>query len=156
MVGHQHGRAPFLVPATAQRRQGRGGFQHPLRRHPSKQAHHLGRDGFPLGFEPAGAGPHLLGAGIAIVRRPALDDIHDVHRAAIQPQRGQHPIQQLPRATDERLALRVLVAARRLADEQDVRMRIADAEHHLVPGARQLAGGAVRGLPGQFIQINGR
>ena len=60
---------------------------------------------------------HLVGLRVAVARRPALDDVGDVDLVARQADRLDDPGQQLPGAADERLALPVLVLARRLADE---------------------------------------
>jgi hypothetical protein len=52
--------------------------------------------------------------------------------------------QQLPGAAHERKPLFVLVGARRFADEHQVSLRAADAEHDLLPSERvQLAARAV-------------
>ena len=83
--------------------------------------------------------------GIAIARRAALDDVGDVHVLARQADRLDDLGQQLAGAADERLALLVLVRARRLADEHQVGVRVADAEHDLLAAQRvQLAARARR------------
>src|SRR6185503_173281 len=82
--------------------------------------------------------------GIAVLRRPALDHVGDVDVVARQADRLDDFRQQLPGAADERNALDVLVAARRLADEHQVGVRVADAEHDLRASERvQLAARAV-------------
>ena len=91
---------------------------------------------------------HFVGLGIAVARRPALDHVGDVDVFALQPDRLDDLRQQLPRAADERLALDVFVGARRLADEHQVGVRIADAEDDLLASERvQLAAGARRRGP---------
>ncbi len=87
---------------------------------------------------------HFVGLGIAVARRPALDDVRDVDVGALEADRLDDLRQQLPGASDERLALEVLVGARRLADEHELRVRVADAEHDLPPAKLvQLAARAV-------------
>ena len=69
------------------------------------------------------AGRDLVRLGIAVARRPALDHVGDVDLVAVKPDRLDDLRQQLPGAADERDALDVLVGARRLADEHQVRRR---------------------------------
>ena len=61
--------------------------------------------------------------GVAIARRPALDHVRDVHIRPRQADRFDDLGEQLPRASDERLALDVFIRARRLADEHEPRLR---------------------------------
>ena len=74
----------------------------------------------------------LVRLGIAVARRTALDHVGDVDLVARQVHRLDHLRQQLARAADERDPLDVLVGARRLADEHQIGVRIADAEHDLL------------------------
>ena len=78
-----------------------------------------------------------LGLRIAIVRRPALQNVRDVDLGARQSDRAQHRVQELPRAADERLALPILVGAGRLADHEQARVAPADAEHRLRAASMQ-------------------
>ena len=55
---------------------------------------------------------HLVGLGLAVLGRAALDDVADVDVVALEAHRGDHPVEQLPGLADERQALRVLVGAR--------------------------------------------
>ena len=62
----------------------------------------------------------------------------------MQPDRLDHLRQQLAGAADERDALDVFVRAGRLADEHQIGVGVADAEHDLLPAERvQLAARAV-------------
>ena len=74
----------------------------------------------------------FVGLGIAIAGRPALDHVGDVDLVTLEVYRLNHLRQQLPRAADKRDPLDVLVGARRLAHEHQIRIRIANAEHDLV------------------------
>ena len=56
-----------------------------------------------------------------------------------QADRLEHRVEQLTGAADERLALAILVRARRLADHHPLRVAIADAEHALGPRLVQRA-----------------
>ena len=86
----------------------------------------------------------LIRFRVAIVRRPALDDVGDVDVGARQADGFDDLGEQLPGAADERLALHVFVGARRLADEHQVGRRVAGPEHDLRAAERvQLAAAAV-------------
>ncbi len=61
----------------------------------------------------------------------------------IEPDRAQHEIEQLARRADERLALPILLGPRRLADDHQVGLPVADAEHRLGAGLAQRAAAAV-------------
>jgi hypothetical protein len=92
-----------------------------------------------LPLEEGAALGRFLGRRIAILRRAALEDVHDIDVAAL-PAAGFDDLgQELTRAADEGLALAVFVRARRFAEEDDPRPRIADAEDGLLAGGRQLA-----------------
>ena len=80
---------------------------------------------------------HLVGLGLAVVRRAALDDVADVDLVARVAHRGDHLVEQLAGLADERLALRVLVGARALADEAELGERVAAREHGLASASRQ-------------------
>ena len=73
-----------------------------------------------------------------VFRRAALHDVSDVHLFAAQSHGGNHIVEQLARLADERLSRAVLVGARRLAEEEDARLRVAHAEHRLRPRRREL------------------
>ena len=59
----------------------------------------------------------LLRRRSAIAGRPPGHDVGDVDLAAVEPDGGEHQVEQFARAADERQALDVLVAAGRFADE---------------------------------------
>ena len=86
---------------------------------------------------------HLVGLGIAVARRPALEHVGDVDvLAALESDRGEHVVEQLPRLADERVAEPVLLCARRLADQHPLRVLIAHAEYGLRARLVQAARGA--------------
>ena len=90
------------------------------------------------------AGGDFVGLGVPVLRRTALDDVGDVDVFAREADRLDHLRQQLAGAPDERDPLDVFIAARRLADEHEPRVRIADAKDDLAPAERrELAAGAV-------------
>src|SRR5215467_4606608 len=69
--------------------------------------------------------------GVAVLGRTALDDVRDVDVLALQIDGLDDFRQELAGAPDKRDALDVLVRSRRLADEHQVCVRIADAENDL-------------------------
>ena len=77
------------------------------------------------------------GSGIAVARRPALQHVGDVDVVALQPRVREQLVEQLSRGADERLALQVLVLARRLADEHHASVRVAHAEHERACACRR-------------------
>ena len=92
---------------------------------------------------PRGTGGTLSissGQRVAVARRAALHDVGDVHLVAGEPDALDEAGEQLPGPAHERLAGEVLLLAGTLADEQQVGVGIADAEHHLraVAGERAL------------------
>ena len=101
-------------------------------------------DQLDLAEEVALAGGDLLGLGIAVPRRAALQDVAHPHVVARQPDPVQELAEQLAGRTDERHTLLVLVEARGLADEHQVGGRRAGAEHRLGAGRRERAARAAR------------
>ncbi len=90
-----------------------------------------GPDEIDLAVEERLAGRDLVRLRIPVLRRPALDDVGDVDVRALELNGLDDLREQLPGASDERLAEAVLVGARRLAHEHQFRLRIADAEDDL-------------------------
>ena len=83
---------------------------------------------------------YLVGFGIAVSLRMALDHIADIAvEFAIELHRGEHLGQELPGAADEWLALLVLFLARPLADDDQLGLRIARAEDHRLAALAELA-----------------
>ena len=70
---------------------------------------------------------------VAVPGRAALDHVRDVDVLAGHADPAEQLVEELPGLADERVALLVLVEARRLADEHQVRLRVADAEDDLGP-----------------------
>ena len=78
-----------------------------------------GIDGGKLAVQITVAGGNFVGLGVAVARRTALDDVRDEHLFAVQPDRGEHLLQQFAGGTDKRPPLLVLVEPRPLANEHD-------------------------------------
>jgi hypothetical protein len=92
----------------------------------------------------------FVGGGRAVTRRPPGDHVGDVGSVAIEADRRQHAVEQLPRAADKGRALKVFLAPRRLADEHHVRFRIAVGEHQRLGAVAQIAAGKAVKRRAQF------
>ena len=92
---------------------------------------------------------------VAVVGRPALQRIRDVHALARRARGREHRIEQLARAADERLAAAVFLGTGRLADDHPARVAVADAEHRLRAAAAEFAGlaGGDGGLEGVPVEV---
>src|SRR5205085_4579023 len=89
---------------------------------------------------------------VAVAGRPAFDDVRHEHLPAVQPDLAQQLVQQLPGLAHEGQALTVLVGPRRLADEHEVRVRVAVAEHHRGAAVGQRAARALPGLEPDLLE----
>lgn len=115
---------------------------------------HLRAHAHDLGPEEGHAALQLARLGVAVVRRAALHDVGDVdlvaaHAHAALDDRGEL----LPRPPDEGQPLAVLVSARPLADEHQLRLRVARAEDDLRAAGGQLAATAVAEHAGHARQV---
>src|SRR5262245_23550390 len=136
--------AAEIVDAPAQTRNRVERPQQRLRPELSQRDNHPRLDDIDLLKQKRFARLDFVRLRIAVARRPALDDVRDVHVVALQANRLDDSRQQLTGPADERNALDVLVRAWSLADEHQVGVGIANAEHNLPPPhAVQLAPRAV-------------
>jgi hypothetical protein len=88
-----------------------------------------------------------------VLRRAALDDVRDVDVIPLQIDRFDDLGQKLPGPPDKWNPLQVFVGAWRFADEHQIGIRVADAEHDLLPAERmKLAARAVR----PYLQLDDR
>src|SRR5581483_7473505 len=82
--------------------------------------------------------------------------VADVDVRALQPHALLDDVgQELARATDERLALHVLVVPRPFTDEDQARARVPDAEHDLRAALAEPAQAAVADRPAQIVESGG-
>ena len=109
----------------------------------------LGADDANLAQQERRAGIALVALGRAVARRTALHDVGDVNLFALQAHGGDHVVEQLSGAPDERQALRVFVCARPFADEHQLGVRIAGAEDDLL--AAELAQLATLAIGADFV-----
>src|SRR5439155_17297899 len=117
-----------------------------LRREVAERRDELWLDELDLFEEMGLAGLDLIRHGVTVPGRPALDHVGDVDVLAGHADPAQELVEQLSRLADEREALLVLVEARRLADEHQVGLRVADPEDDLGPAFREPAARAGGGL----------
>src|SRR3990172_2013672 len=90
------------------------------------EGHDEGRvEGLELALQVGQTGGELVRLGVAVVGRPALHDARDEDFLTAPGDRGQEADQEVPGPTDERSPLAVLVEAGTLADEDDLRVRVA-------------------------------
>ena len=103
----------------------------------AERCDHLRLDQLDLAEEMRLARLDLVRLRIAVAGGPALEDVRDIDVVAPELDAGEQAVEQLPGLADERDALLVLVEARRLADEHQVGIGRAGAEHHLCAGVRE-------------------
>src|SRR3989442_5433540 len=101
-----------------------------------------GPDEAQLCLEERPAGLDLVWHGVAVARRPALDDVADGALAPVEPDRAEHCIEQLTRSSHEGQALAVLVEPRGLAHEHEGGAGVAVHPYHLGTAPGQPAPGA--------------
>ena len=92
--------------------------------------------------EMALAGFDLVGQWIAVSRRAAFENVDDIDVVTRKPDVGEQLVEQLACRADERDALLVLVEAGSLADEHQIGVRVARAEHDLRAASGECALGA--------------
>ena len=99
-----------------------------------------------------GAGRDLVRLRVAVVGRPALDDVGDEHVLAPPADRGEELDQEVAGPADEWPALPVLVEARPLADEDDLGLGVALARDGLGPRLVETAVRAGADLGGDRLE----
>ena len=113
------------------------------RRHIAHRDDHLGRERRDLSFQERQALRDLFRLWRTVPRRPALENVRDVDVLACVPHGDDHLVQQLAGLPHEGHARQVLVLARRLADEHDVRLAAASPEDDVRAGLAETAAFAV-------------
>lgn len=83
---------------------------------------------------------NLIRLGRPISWRPTADHVADVHTLTLEPHGRDHPVEQLARAPDERLALEIFVLAWPLPNKSERWLDVAtDTEDHVGSTLVQLA-----------------
>src|SRR5262245_17639423 len=135
-----------LLRGAANARDPRRVARQQLGREVPERADHLRLDQLHLALQVGTAGVDLLGLGIAIAGRTALEDVGDEDVLATHADPLEQFAEEAARAPDEREALAILLRARRLAHEHEVGVRVAGAEDDAIAGLMQGAALADRGL----------
>ena len=121
----------------------KAGPDHPLGRDPPQTDHDLGPQQAELFPQPGHAGFALVGQGVPVVGRPALDDVGNVAvLVPVQVDGEEILVQQLAAAPHKGQALLVLALAGALAHEQHLRVCGALTKDHVLAGLAQGAAGA--------------
>src|ERR1700733_7830957 len=137
-------RAAKIKPLAAEAGDSLGGLKHGLRRATAEAADHLGSDRAELAKQVRRACNDLVLFRQTVFRRPAFDDVADVHVLSAKAHRLDHLREKFSGSADKRLTLGIFVAAGAFADKHKLCFRIADAEDNLGPRLVQLAPGAIR------------
>ena len=140
--GNQFGAAE-IEPFAAEARNSLAGLQQRLRRAGTEAADHFRLNYGELAHQERRTGFNFIFFRQAIFGRAALHHVRDVNVFAAQAHRFDHLREQLPGAPDERLALRVFVATRAFADENQVRLGISHAEDDFRAAFMQFAASAI-------------
>ena len=74
-----------------------------------------------------------------VIRRPAFDDVGNIHLTAFELDGQQHIVEQPARMAHKRLACRILISTRCFTDEQPVCLLISNTEHRLRAACSQSA-----------------
>src|SRR6185312_3394198 len=143
--GHERD-ALVLLPGAAEARDGRVRAQEALRGELAERDDHARADGRELLLEEGLALGDLVGLGVAVARRAALQDVADVDVAAGEAHGFDHLGQELAGGADERLAGAIFVGAGRFADEDEGGVGVADAVDDVGALAGELAALAVAEL----------
>jgi hypothetical protein len=93
-----------------------------------------------------------LSGGRQVPRR-AAQDVRDVDLRAQEPDRAEQLVEEPAGRADEGLALQVLVAARRLADEEQLGVRVADSEDDVRARVPERAAVAVADVRAKGLEI---
>src|SRR5262245_4094688 len=147
-VGRMEGRhqldAVEIEPLAAQPGDRGLGAQQRLGRELPERDHDFGSNQLDLPAQEGLARVDLVGLGVAVPRRPALDDVADVDVLPAKPHALRDDLgQQLSGAADEGLAAQVLVVPRALSHEDQASTGIAYTEDEVRPPRSELAPAAV-------------
>jgi len=118
--------------------------QQPFHRRRAEGDDDFGPDQINLLVQIRNARRHLVGRGLAVAAGtgghigPAFQNVGDINIAAGKSGRLDDAREQLSRRTDEWFALFIFVRARRFADEHQLRVNAADAEHDVLARRREV------------------
>ena len=136
MISRHQRNAAILLPVAAQFRDAERLAEQPVHRRRAERHDGLGLDEINLLLQIRNARCALfrrgrtIAGGLAGRVRPAFQNVGDVDVAARKAGGQKNFREQLPGATDERLALFVFIRTRRFADEHQLRVNVADAKNN--------------------------
>src|SRR5579863_6791039 len=148
MIRYRKLRAAEIEPASAKLGHGCVDGQKRFCRHRAQGHDCFGLDGRDLPHEKWRASLALIALRRAVSRWTALDDVRNVNIFPPQAHGLNHVVKQLSGAADKGFALLVFIGARSLADEHQIRFRIADSEDYLL--ASLFAQAAARAIANIF------
>ena len=133
-----------------QRLGGNGAHQH---EHPRRERRELGRQ--PRAARDGLRARRLLvqAARAASLPPEVLDRVREVHAPAVDARRLHAVVEHAPGGSDERMPLRVLVIAGLLADQDELGIGGALAEHDLRALLPEIAAPAARGRATQMLEV---
>src|SRR5579863_9040042 len=143
MIGGDEFRAVVVEPLAAESGNAQRGLEHRLRGATAEATNHPGLDHAELANEIGRAGCDFVLFRQAIFGRTAFHDVADVNIRTAKAHRLDHLREEFPGAADEGLALLVFVAAGTFTDENELRLRIADAEDDVGASLVEFAARAV-------------
>src|SRR5437016_610419 len=142
VIGRQQFSSAKFQPLSAKLRNPAIGLEQSLCRDGTQADNHFGSDDINLAPKKRRAGAYFVLFRLAILRRPALHHIADVHVFPLQSHRFYYLRQQSSRAPDEWQSLGVFISARAFAHKDQLGPGISVAENNFVPRAVELAAGA--------------
>jgi small subunit ribosomal protein S1 len=132
---------PLLLPAVAH---DAADPERVLERDRAQHQDHLGLDRIDLPLQEGLARVDLVGSGVAVLRRPALHHVGDVHLGSLQTEHvHQHLVEHLPGRPHEGLPGAVLLLPGPLPDDHEVGLGVSDAVDDVATPLAEPAAGAV-------------
>src|SRR5215469_3511431 len=143
MVSGHKFRAEIIEPLAAETRYSLIRSEQRLCRACPQAANHLGLNDSELANEKWRTSVDFIALGQTILGRAALHHIADVNVLAAQSHGFDHLGQKLSCATDEGFSLHVFVMPGAFANEDKLRLRIADPKHDVCPALVEFAARAI-------------
>ncbi len=153
MIRHDHWGPYEFMNSAAQTTQRLIGVQERLGREASKRADGLRCDQLELSTKIRPAACNFIWPGIPVLRRTTLEHVADENLSPQEAHRQKHLVQEFPRRPNEWAAGSVLRVPRRLADDEQIRVRITLTEDHAGPPLRETAEGAGENFVAQRLEL---
>ena len=150
MVGHDQWNPAKVVLAAAHTTDRVVRTEQILRSYFSYRQDNLRLDQFDLAFQVVATGSRFARLRVAVIRRPAFQNVGDEHFFAALPNGEQHLVEQFPGPANEWLASTILFGSRRFANDQPVRIWTTDSEYCVSATCRELTTCAIGDAVTQF------